>query len=525
LIVKKLNAWERFLLFVAPGFALSRMQARQAATVFARHYEAAQLGRRTSGWYRSRGDANAVTGSAISELRTHARDLIRNNSWARRAQRIIANNTVGWGIVPKAIGADAAAAQLLWKQWAESLEVETEGRHTLYSLQQQVMRVLASDGEVLIRRRRRQSKDGLLLPMQLQLMEADYIDTNKDGERGQSGGQIIQGIEYDAIGRRAAYWLFPEHPGSDNSTGQNVSKRVPAEDILHVFYQERPGQSRGVSWFASAIVNLKDFDEWEDAELMKQKIAACFAVFVTDLDGTAPALGTEDPDDASIDSLEPGMIENLPAGKDVKFASPPPVTVDSFAARQLRRVAAGLGVTYEDLTGDYSQVNFSSARMGRLSHQANVRDWQNNVLIPQFCTGVWRWFVEAAVASGALRGVSVAEWTVPALPMLEPDREGLAYQRLVRVGAMTPSEMVREQGFDPEAHWKQYAADLAKLDELGIILDADARAVTQSGLTQQRAGGTSGAPSSDSSNSSPDAARTIETSSDEEINIRAEEIP
>jgi capsid protein len=70
--------------------------------------------------------------------------------------------------------------------------------------------------------------------------------------------------------------------------------------------------------------------------------------------------------------------------------------------RTLRRVAAGIGVTYEDLTGDYSNVNFSSARMARLSHWGNVNDWQMEHAVPAVLRGVWEWAMEAAVIAGEL---------------------------------------------------------------------------------------------------------------------------
>lgn len=481
-----MNAFDRFMLAIAPAWTLRRIQARSAAQVLARHFEAAQPGRRTSGWKRSRGDANAVLTSGIPELRMHARDLLRNNSWAKRGQSVIANNVTGWGIIPKAAGLrprDNETAMGLWNAWASSTIVDVEGRQNFQSLQHQVMRAIVSDGEVLLRRFRPKVESLKTIPLSIGVMECDFIDTNKDGELGPSGGPIVQGIEYDRNRKRVAYWLYPEHPGSNQSVGAG-SQRVDAEEILHIFYQDRPAQARGISWLGTAITNLKDFDEFEDAELMKQKIAACFAAFKSNTDGSSTALGEEDADDASIETLEPGMIMQLKPGEEISFGTPPQPNTDNFAARQLRRVAAGLGITYEDLTGDYSQVNFSSARMARLSHQANIRNWQYNMLIPQFCAGVWRWAMEQVVQMGAVSEAPPAEWTVPPLPMIEPDKEGLAYQRLVRVGAMTPSEMVREQGGDPELHWKEYAADMVRLDELKIKLDSDVRAVSQAGQVQ-----------------------------------------
>lgn len=481
--------WERVALAVAPRLTLQRAQARKAATaLLARNYEAASRGRRTSGWARTRGDANAILARALPELRMHARDLVRNNGWARKAQRVIANNTTGgWGLTPRALGPEAVKAREIWTKWADASTCDAEALRSFSAIQHQVVRTLATDGEVLIRRRRRRPEDGLPLPLQIQLLEADYLDSAKDGVRGTAGGPIIQGVEFDAIGRRVAYWLFPEHPGSSRATAE--SKRVPAEDVIHVFDPERPGQVRGVSWYGAGIVPLKDLDEYEDAELMKQKIAACFAAFVTDIDGTSTPMGAQDARHPMIETIEPGMVHHLRAGQDVTFGSPPQVVTDTFTARNLRRIAAALGVTYEDLTGDYSQVNFSSARMSRIAHWGNVRHWQWNVLVPQLCAGVWAWAMEAAVLAGAIRNADGAEWTAPPMPMIEPDKEGLAYSRLVRNGVMTFSDMIREQGGDPETHLAEYAEDLKRLDAAGIVLDSDVRKVSAAGLTQERVGG------------------------------------
>ncbi len=480
-----MNWFDRFTLTFAPRWTLERVRARGAAALVERTYDAAQGGRRTSGWRRNRGDINSISAVALTELRMHARDLIRNNGWARRGQRTIANNTVGWGIVPKATGKDAVTAGELWKAWADTIQCDSAGRATFAGLQHQSMKTIAESGEVLIRRRFRRPEDGLAIPLQLQVLEPDFLDTSKTFDTSAAGGPIVQGVEFDRLGRRAAYWLFEQHPGGSLSTG--VSRRVPASEIIHSFYAERPEQTRGLSWFGTAIVPLKDLDEYEDADLVRQKIAACFAAFVTDADGAGSPIGEPDEADELVETFEPGMIQKLPPGKDIAFASPPAVTGGEFSNRNLRKIAAALGVTYEDLTGDYSQVNFSSARMSRLAHWANVVDWQFNMLIPQLCDGVWRWAMEAAVIAGAIGEVPRADWTCPPMPMIEPDKEGLAYSRLVRNGVMTHNEMVRERGGDPEAHWAEYAAGLAKLDELKIKLDSDVRAVSAAGLTQERA--------------------------------------
>jgi len=109
------------------------------------------------------------------------------------------------------------------------------------------------------------------------------------------------------------------------------------------------------------------------------------------------------------------------------------------------------------------------------------------MLIPQFCDPVWGWAMEVAGIFG-LKGAPAAAWTAPPLPMIEPDREGLAYQRNIRTGIMTLSESIRERGYDPEEVMAEMAADNAKLDKLGLILDSDARNTTQAGNPRTSAG-------------------------------------
>ena len=74
----------------------------------------------------------------------------------------------------------------------------------------------------------------------------------------------------------------------------------------------------------------------------------------------------------------------MPAGKDVRFASPPSVgEFDQFRGPMLLQIAAGYGITYEALTSDLSQANYSSARMGHLEFSRNIDCWQKQILIAQ----------------------------------------------------------------------------------------------------------------------------------------------
>lgn len=485
---------------VAPRFTLKRQRARLALDLLARHYEGAAPGRRTQGWPRRAGDANAVIGPALSLLRQHARDLVRNNSYAASAVETIADHTCGWGIVAKPAKtvrpAVREAALARWKPWAETAACDADGRHDLVGLQKLVMTTVVEAGEALIRRRRRRAEDGLPLPIQIQVLEPDFLDTLKDNVALANGGRIVQGVEFDALDHRVAYWLFPEHPGATTISvrGFGASQRIPAENVLHVFKAGRPGQVRGPSWFGPVILRMKDFDEYEDATLLKQKIAACLAVILTDVDGAGTALGKTDPDKPEQDGIEPGMIVMAPPGRSVEIVEPPSVAeYDTVAAGQLRAIATGLGVTFEDLTGNYAGMPFSAARMSRLRHWSRVEGWRWRMLIPQFLDPVWGWAMEAAMIGGLAEAPPV-EWTAPPAPMIEPDREGLAYQRNIRGGLMTLSEAIRERGYDPDDLLGEMAADWKKLDQLGLILDSDPRKTTQAGQPRDPAKAAATAP-------------------------------
>jgi lambda family phage portal protein len=450
-----------------------------------RHYEGASTGRRTSGWKRSSGDANASLSGALSKLRDHARDLVRNNPHAQSALNIIGDDGVGWGIVPSS---EDKRAMAVWEEWAGTTACDADGRNNIYGLEKLTLRTVAESGEVLVRRRFRRPEDGLPIPMQLQILEPDYLDTSRTGQRLPNGGRIIHGVEFDAIGRRAAYWLFPEHPGSEMFFS-NASQRVSAENVLHVYRQTRPGQVRGVSWFAPVMLTLKNWDEFTDAQLMKQLIAACLAVILTDPDGTGTGLGVvetgEDSTSPQLDRLGAGTIHIAPPGRTATVVEPPRVgDFGPYAEVTLRTIAAGLGVNYEAMTGDYSEMPFSAARMSRLAYWARVEDWRWQTVIPQFCDPVWFWAMQVAAIMGKVREIPTAEWTAPPPPMIDPAAEGLAYQRTVRGGIMSLSEALRERGYNPKTVLNELAADFKLLDKLGLILDSDPRKMTQAGQFQ-----------------------------------------
>lgn len=481
-----MNWLDSFLAFLSPTIGARRARARLAADFYSknlevRKYDGASTGRRTDGWVTPSSNANVETRGILFRLRDRSRDLTRNNPIAARALQVIVSNTVGTGILPQhkaPTREEVLAWGSLWNAWAGTTACDADSRLDFYGLQSLVMRTIVESGEVLIRKIPQSAAAGLPVPLKIQVLEPDFLDSTKDGKL--SSGQIVQGVEYDAAGRRVAYWLFPEHPGS--GAGSSASQRIPADQILHLFRLDRPGQARGVPWAAPVIVRLKDLDDFMDAQIVKIKTSCAFTAFVYDTEapldstGAAKAIG---------EKLEPGVIEILPPGKDIKFASPPGADgSQEFVGETLRQIAAAYGVTYEALTNDYSRVNYSSGRMGWLEMNRNVAVWQWQVMVSQFCGPVWAWFRDAATLIGARpEGVSV-EWTPPRREMIDPSREIGATVNAIRAGLMSISEAHRSAGYDSEKVLEEIAADNAKIDALGLILDSDARKTMKAGVAQ-----------------------------------------
>lgn len=488
-----MNLFEDLIATVAPRLAVKRAQARMAL-VHIRAYEGAGKGRRLDGWKTISSSANTETRISLAILRNRARDLVRNNPYAARGLNAIATNLVGYGIKTTVVSPNKRVTDPLtaaWKSWAETTDCDADGVHDMYGLQLQAARCMAESGEVLIRRvwRKGGQYARLSVPFQIQVLEPDYLDTSRDGTNSENGNTISQGVEFSPSGQRVAFWLFEQHPGDQryviNSKSLYASKRVLATDIKQIFRADRAGQVRGITWFAPVMLRMRDFDEFEDAQLVRQKIAACFSAFVSDVD--APEItGAKKKADDFIEKMEPGIIEFLPPGKTITMANPPGVEgYGEYCSVTLHGIASGLGVPYETITGDYSQVNFTSARMARSEFYAMLDVWQWLTFIPMFCKGNFDWFLEGAALAGMSTKGATGKYTPPRRTLVDPTREIPAIIKAVRGGLQTLFSAIREMGYDPEEFLAEYKAGLELIDKLGIVLDSDPRKTTNGGQVQQ----------------------------------------
>lgn len=442
-----------------------------------RRYEAASHSSRMKNWYAPASDGT----SAIQDpqtIRDRARSLVRDNPWAAKGLNSLVSNSVGFGIrcqIHSKSKSRLLQAQRLWAQWAETPACDADGIGDFYHLQGLVMRAMIESGEVLIRLRPRRPEDKLPVPIQLQVIECDMIaDTLELDQQLPNGNTVLRGIEFDQLGRRVAYYLLKRHPGSPLAYLNPAEfVRVPADEIIHLFRKDRPGQERGVSWFAPVTVTLKELAQYEDAYLVRQKLANLLCGFlISDNPNDFEAELSE-----QLPDLQPGTMYALRPGSQIEFNSPPPAGEDpAYRDSCLRRVAAGLGITYETLTGDLSSVNFSSARMGAQEMGRAIDGYLWQLFIPRFCHRVFQWFLDAVEIQTGMGIADITdEWTPPARTVVDPSREFESLASAVRNGFITLPEAIRRQGYDPVAVAQEQAEYLAILDSLGIKVESDYR--------------------------------------------------
>lgn len=444
-----------------------------------RRYDAASQSSRTSNWYTQATDANAAI-NRPDIIRNRARDLIRNNPWAAKGKSVIVNNTIGYGIRPQFAGKrkrDVEKATKKWAAWAETTQCDAQGLTDIYGIQQIIMGSVVESGECLVRLRPRIAADNLAVPFQLQVLEPDFLYEHNDGALP-NGGYIQRGIEYDAIGRRAAYYLYKTHPGTTGRYFNTQYSRVPASEVLHVFRIDRPGQERGVSWLAPMMITIRDLDIYEDAYLNRQKLANLFAGFIYSDDPE----GVED-EFTDVDEMLPGSLYVMKPNRRIEFSTPPAADdYGNYTKDNLRRIAAGYGITYESLTGDLSEVNFSSARMGWQEFGRSIDSWRWQLFVPRVCLGLMDWFMQFSGINDI-----TAEWTPPSRMMVDPARELKPIIDAVRAGLTSLPEALRAAGYNPTTVLQEIADSNALLDQLGLVLDSDPRKT--GGLGQMQVNG------------------------------------
>lgn len=460
---------DKFVGLVSPDAGLRRLRSRDILT---RAYEGASL---RDGWRPKRAGASANSDHLAdgATLRTRARSLVQNVPYISRALESLVANTIGCGITPRSMSRNAAQVDALWAAWVKV--ADADGRCDFYGLQAMAYRAMEQDGECLIRLRARRVEDGLPVPLQIQVLEIDWLDSSKIGSYG--ANTIMNGIEYDVLGRIVAYWIWDQHPGelTQGRRARASSYRVPADRIIHLFASQRPGQGRGFTRLAPVISRVRDLQLYEDAELQRKNLETRLSVIasgdvasmsLTESDAQATVRQT-----GELGMLASGGITQIPSGVNLTVVEPKAAGgYTDYVKHQLHLIAAGMGVTYEMMTGDVREVNFSSARVSMLEFRRNAEQMQWLTLIPRLCQPVWDAFMQAAMLSGALpKSDGLVDWATPKWDYVNPEQDVKADLAEISGGLTTISEKLRKRGYKPELVFAELKADFDRLTKDGTL--------------------------------------------------------
>ncbi len=476
-----------------PRIRVRAGSASVKAQVSGADYEAASGTGRGANWSAPQTGPNASLINNLAVLRARSRQAVRSDGWAADIVGKFARDVVGTGIKPLLQLPDhpelKRRIQRLWARWCR--QCDSFGRLDLYGMQSLVAGATATAGESFIRFRPRRAEDGLAVPLQLEVVEAEQVPLSYPIVPAVPGNRIVAGIERDAIGRRAFVHMLRRHPGEmgagiwDYDAGSTIETvPVPASSVCHVALNPnfRAGLERGEPLLTRALVKLRELDAYDDAELVRKKISANIVGWITkqSTDSEAPVLGEEEPDDAGVSSLTltPGTWQVLEPGEKPELTAPSEVggSYDPFLTWQFRWICASVGMPYEVLVGPTSGMSDRTLRQVLIEYRRGLEAYQHNLMVQQMCHPIWERWIDTAILAGAIdlpAGVEVEDlydvrWTPPSWGYLQPVQEVQANELAVRNGFKSRSEVVSEAGYDSEDVDSEHKRDNDRAERMGL---------------------------------------------------------
>ncbi len=443
-----------------------------------RGYAMAQQNNFVADWLTSQQSGDSEILNNLSQMRNRARSMERDNSYARRFVRETLSNVLGptginlqvkarnrKGQVDKESSQKVEAA---WAEWGTMENASVTKDQTLVEMQEMALRSCVVDGDHIIRIVPAYDNE---FSFALQLIEADHLDHDFNINLS-NGNQIRMGIEKDRWGKPVAYHLWNTHPGDTRFSATSIRGdriRVLADDIIFLVRKERTSQSRGASWLHAAAIELRHVNRYMEAEIVASRVAAAKMGFIQNTqDGPSADYPADDVDTRGpIEEVEPGMIVDLPAGKEFVGWDPthPGSNVPSFIKVMLRSVAAGFGISYNTLANDLEGVNFSSLRWGTVAER---RMWQMVQwwFIRRVMKRVYERWLEIALLNGNIDApfssfdkLNAPVWQPPVWDWFDPKKDAEAAKIAIAGGFKTRSSAIRERGGDPPDVFEELLAE------------------------------------------------------------------
>ena len=454
-----INAW-RELFRATPENTTAAKPLRRRA------YAGAESSRLTMSWLAPGSSADVEISGSIQKLRDRSRQLLRDNVYARQAQRTIANNVIGQGVRFQAQVKNARGGKLnqklndqiekAFREWSRFDSCSANGRDSFAAIQTLIIKSIFESGEVFVRLIRKPFGRSSI-PLALELIESDQLDSDYAGATLSKKHSWRLGIERDEFQRATRYAFLTQHPGDSpfpTAQGERAHLLIDASECLHLFIGDRPGQTRGAPWLASAMKDLHHLAGFQEAQVVRARAASSLMAFVQ---SDAGELDTgEVMDDERVTDWKPASFHYLAPGETVSVPDldAPNGEFEPFMRAMLRSLASGAGCSYESVSRDFSQSNYSSSRLSLIQDRDHYRQLQA-YLEHRFFQPLFDAWLDLAVLSGNLKLPAYeteaeryrrVRWVFRGWAWVDPQKEVNSAIAAVKAGFKTQSQVISELG-------------------------------------------------------------------------------
>lgn len=464
-----------------------RMLTNQAK----RSYDAAAVNRHTIKHFLDADgrDADSVIREALPTLRNRARYEIRNNSYAKGITETKANDMIGTGPRLQVQTGDPKLDRRIEDEFTKwSLICDAGGKMTFAEILRLTGSLQQDDsGEsfIVMTNRAGQNQWTKARPqarLRLQVIEADRVTTpwGMLGAIGVDTEKIRNGVEVDENGRPIAYYILKKHPGSTSLFGgMNLTgeyDRVPAEYVIHLFRQDRPGQTRGVPRITPAIPLFAYLRRYTLATVSAAEEAANISA-VLETEGE----GTEDDAIETMDEVEiaRNAMLTLPVGSKMSQFKPeqPSASYKEFKYELLNEIARPFCMPYNVAAANSSGYNYASGRLDKQGYFKSIKTEQVWIERKTCSRVVFAWLREAMLTPGMkLEAVNLSKirmlWFWPGQEIHgDPVKEAVGQVKRLESKTTTLATEFAREGKDWERELEQAAKEEAKLKELGLKIE------------------------------------------------------
>lgn len=467
-------------------------------------FSGASRGRRMGSWGTADIGPKTESYMGVEDMRNRSRELARNHSQTDAALDTYTANAISTGIIPRWDLEDEGLQKELQDLWGLSMaEMDWDENSSFSGLQALAQRELSESGEVLGRVMFNKNQ-GLLVPVQLQLLECDHLDVKPDEDIGKNR-YIRRGIEF-YNGKRTAYHLSLEHPGESlGGTGLDFETlRIPANYIFHIFRPLRAGAIRGRPWISPSIVETHEFDIFEDAALKRMQVSALLSIFIRpnidsggiNLPGEAITSTTETDTQTgqakTYASLSPGTVNYLDPGEEVTETHPPEVgnNYEAYIKHRERILAKGHRLTYEQYTGDLSMANYAASRAGLQEFRRLCEMLRQITIVHQLCRPWIKVWLDQVVLNRVVRipdywdnyrKYTAVKWSAPGWPWVNPLQDVQAEKIAIRSGIESLTNVREARGNNSEELDLQIERERKRTQDKDIKFDSNPNQTNNAG--------------------------------------------